>query len=92
MGWRDSAARYRIDLILFSVSLVAYALSSGSMLAQQPLAEAVKGRDPRLAVLVVETGVDPACDLAGCTGGKGEHEDLIAPGDALLTRSLRTDE
>ena len=38
MGWRDSAARYRIDLILFSVSLVAYALSSGSMLAHQSLA------------------------------------------------------
>jgi glycosyl transferase family 87 len=35
MGWRDYAARYRIDLILFFVSLVAYAISSGSLLAHQ---------------------------------------------------------
>jgi hypothetical protein len=38
MGWRDYAARYRIELILFSASLVVYAISSGSMLAHQSLA------------------------------------------------------
>lgn len=34
-GWRDLAARYRVELVLFLVSLAAYALSSGSMLAHQ---------------------------------------------------------
>ena len=38
MGWRDLAARYRVDLILFAVSLIAYAISSGGMLAHQSLA------------------------------------------------------
>ena len=38
MGWRDFAARYRIDLALFAVSLVLYALSSGSLLSHQSLA------------------------------------------------------
>lgn len=38
MGWRDRLARYRIELILFVVSLAAYALSSGGMLAHQSLA------------------------------------------------------
>ena len=38
MGWRDLAARYRVDLILFAVSLVAYAVSSGGMLLHQSLA------------------------------------------------------
>jgi len=38
MGWRDLLARYRVDLILFVVSLAAYALSSGGMLAHQSLA------------------------------------------------------
>ena len=38
MGWRDLAARYRVDLILFAVSLVAYAVASGGMLAHQSLA------------------------------------------------------
>jgi hypothetical protein len=38
MGWRDGLARYRVDLILFAVSLAAYALSSGGLLAHQSLA------------------------------------------------------
>lgn len=38
MGWRDLAARYRVDLILFAVSLLAYAASSAGMLAHQSLA------------------------------------------------------
>ena len=38
MGWRDLAARYRVDLILFAISLVAYAVASGGMLAHQSLA------------------------------------------------------
>ena len=38
MSWRDAAARYRVDLILFFASLSAYAFSSGSLLAHQSLA------------------------------------------------------
>jgi hypothetical protein len=38
MGWREAAARYRVDLILFAVSLAAYALSSDGLLAHQSLA------------------------------------------------------
>jgi len=38
MPWRDAAARYRVDLILFVASLAAYAVSSGSLLAHQSLA------------------------------------------------------
>ncbi|HYS11059.1 MAG TPA: hypothetical protein VEP66_20140 [Myxococcales bacterium] len=38
MGWREVAARYRVDLILFAGSLAAYALSSDGLLAHQSLA------------------------------------------------------
>jgi hypothetical protein len=38
MGWRDSLTRHRVELILFLVSLAAYALSSAGMLAHQSLA------------------------------------------------------
>jgi hypothetical protein len=38
MPWRDAAARYRVDLILFLASLAAYAVSSGGLLAHQSLA------------------------------------------------------
>src|SRR5438105_1940650 len=38
MGWRERAARYRVDLILFALSLAGYALSSGSLLSHQSLA------------------------------------------------------
>jgi Glycosyltransferase family 87 len=38
MPWRDAAARYRVDLILFVASLAAYAVSSGGLLAHQSLA------------------------------------------------------
>ncbi|HET9752073.1 MAG TPA: hypothetical protein VFP52_03905, partial [Myxococcales bacterium] len=38
MPWREAAARYRVELILFVASLAAYALSSGSLLAHQSLA------------------------------------------------------
>jgi hypothetical protein len=38
MPWREVAARYRVDLILFVASLAAYALSSGSLLSHQSLA------------------------------------------------------
>lgn len=38
MPWREAAARYRVDLILFVVSLAAYALSSGGLLAHQSFA------------------------------------------------------
>jgi len=34
-GWRAWASEHRIDLVLFAFSLFAYALSSGSLLAQQ---------------------------------------------------------
>jgi hypothetical protein len=68
--WRDFAARYRVDLILFAVSLVAYALSSGGMLAHQSLAPhfvyqadaflhgqlAIRGRPPNLNDWVLEDG------------------------------------
>ena len=68
--WRDSAARYRVDLILFAVSLVAYAISSGSMLAHQSLAPhfvyqadaflhgqlAIRGRPPNLNDWVLQDG------------------------------------
>ena len=37
-GWRGWAAKHRIDLTLFALALVAYLLSSGSMLAHQSLA------------------------------------------------------
>ena len=69
-GWRDLAARYRTDLILFAVSLTAYALSSGSMLAHQSLAPhfvwqadaflhgqlAIRGRPPNLNDWVLQDG------------------------------------
>src|SRR5260221_2835297 len=62
MGWRDLLGRYRVDLILFAVSLIAYAISSGGMLAHQSLAPhfvyqadaflhgqlAIRGRPPNL--------------------------------------------
>ena len=62
MAWREQVARYRVDLILFAVSLIAYALSSGGMLAHQSLAPhfvyqadaflhgqlAIRGRPPNL--------------------------------------------
>ena len=38
MGWREVAARYRTDLVLFLASLAAYALSSDGFLAHQSLA------------------------------------------------------
>ena len=38
MGWRDLLARRRVELVLFFGSLIAYAVSSGSMLAHQSLA------------------------------------------------------
>ncbi|MFN2546604.1 MAG: hypothetical protein ABR567_04170 [Myxococcales bacterium] len=70
MGWREQVARYRIDLILFAVSLIAYAISSGSMLAHQSLAPhfvyqadaflhgqlAVRGRPPNLNDWVFQDG------------------------------------
>jgi hypothetical protein len=38
MAWRQLAARYRVDLILFAASLAAYALSSAGLLSHQSLA------------------------------------------------------
>jgi hypothetical protein len=38
MGWREVAARYRTDLVLFLASLAVYALSSDGFLAHQSLA------------------------------------------------------
>jgi hypothetical protein len=37
-GWRDLAARYRVDLVLFAASLAVYAVSSDGLLAHQSLA------------------------------------------------------
>ncbi|MGZ6143945.1 MAG: hypothetical protein ACXWLM_11445 [Myxococcales bacterium] len=62
MSWREPVARYRVDLILFLVALIAYAISSGGMLAHQSLAPhfvyqadaflhgqlAIRGRPPNL--------------------------------------------
>src|SRR5437588_6312330 len=70
MAWREQVARYRVDLILFVVSLVAYAISSGSMLAHQSLAPhfvyqadaflhgqlALRGRPPNLNDWVFQDG------------------------------------
>ena len=70
MGWRDLLARYRVDLILFAVSLIAYAICSGGMLAHQSLAPhfvyqadaflhgqlAVRGRPPNLNDWVLKDG------------------------------------
>lgn len=70
MTWRGFAARYRIDLVLFAASLVAYAVSSGSMLAHQSLAPhfvyqadaflhgqlALRGRPPNLNDWVLQDG------------------------------------
>lgn len=70
MAWREDVARYRVDLILFAVSLVAYAISSGSMLAHQSLAPhfvfqadallhgqlAIRGRPPNLNDWVLQDG------------------------------------
>lgn len=70
MGWRELVARYRVDLILFAGSLVAYALSSGGMLAHQSLAPhfvyqadaflhgqlAIRGRPPNLNDWVFQDG------------------------------------
>ena len=50
--------------------------------------EAVESRDPGLAVVIVQPLVDPARELACGPGGKGEHENLVAPGDALTHRLL----
>src|ERR1051325_9879330 len=38
MGWRDLLARRRVELVLFIGSLIAYAVSSGGLLAHQSLA------------------------------------------------------
>jgi hypothetical protein len=70
MNWREHVARYRVDLVLFVVSLVAYAISSGGMLAHQSLAPhfvyqadaflhgqlAIRGRPPNLNDWVLENG------------------------------------
>ena len=70
MGWREQVSRYRVDLILFAVSLVAYAISSGGMLAHQSLAPhfvyqadaflhgqlAIRGRPPNLNDWVFQDG------------------------------------
>src|SRR5207253_1730693 len=50
--------------------------------------EAVESRDPGLAVVIVQPLVDPARELACGPGGKGEHENLVATGDALTHRLL----
>src|SRR5204863_6290575 len=70
MGWREQVSRYRVDLILFAVSLIAYAISSGGMLAHQSLAPhfvyqadaflhgqlAIRGRPPNLNDWVFQDG------------------------------------
>ena len=51
-------------------------------------AEAVEGRDPGLAIVVLQPLVDAARDLARRAGGESEHEDLVPTGDALTHRLL----
>src|SRR5467141_960002 len=54
------------------------ALSVGRVIAQESRAEAVEGRDPGLAVFVVQALVDSPGDLGGGAGREGEHKDLAA--------------
>ncbi len=53
------------------------------MIAKQTRAEAVKGGDPRLAVLVLEARVYAAGDLVRRARREGEDEDLLAARQAL---------
>ena len=52
------------------------------VLAQQARAEAVKGRDPRLAVVVPQPLVDPPRDLTRGARRKRQDENLVARGNA----------
>ncbi len=74
----------------FLESVQEKALSIGCVLAQEARAEAVESRDPRLAVVVAQSLVDPARNLAGRSGRKGQDEDLVASGqlaaDGLLVQ------
>ena len=56
----------------------------GTVVAQQARAEAVEGVDPGLPVGVGQASfqVEPAGDLAGRSRGEGEHQDLVAAGQA----------
>jgi hypothetical protein len=58
------------------------------MLAKQARAEAVKGRDPGLAVLILQSLVDAPRDLGGGARRKRENEDLSTAGHAFAHRLL----
>ncbi len=58
------------------------AFAIGRVLAQQARAEAVKRRDPRLPVVVLQALVDPAADLTRGTRRKRQDENLVARGHA----------
>ena len=53
------------------------------MLAQEARAEAVKGGDPGLSVLVVQTRVDAPRDLGRRAGRESQDQDLAATGQAF---------
>ena len=63
-------------------------LAIGRVVAQDSGAEAVERGDPRLAVVVLQTFVDPARDLPGRARGESEDQDLIASGHARAHRLL----
>jgi hypothetical protein len=58
-------------------------VATGSVLTQEALAEAVKGRYPGLAVFILQSLVDTARDLARSAFREGQDEDLAATGQAL---------
>ena len=62
------------------------ALAVGRVITEEAGAEAVKGRDPRFAVVILQLLVDPARDLAGRACREREHEDLGTAGGPLAHR------
>src|SRR5712692_343893 len=58
-------------------------LAVRGVVSKQARAEAVKGGDPCLAVLVLQAPVDAARYLVRRARGEGEDEDLLAAGQAL---------
>ena len=74
------------DHLLETVEEEAFAVRR--VVAQQARAEAVEGRDPRLAVVVVQPIVDAPGDLTGRAGREGEDEDLVTAGDTVADRLL----
>src|SRR6266851_1287096 len=72
----------------FLESVEQQAVAIGGVLTQEASAEAVKGRDPRFAVFILQALVDASRDLVRRAGREGKDQDLSAAGQALADRLL----